>query len=1085
MSLKTQIDALAVRIATEIKGKATAAHTHSNSTITSVDWSKITNIPGNLASSVSWVDVLSKPTTVAGFGITDINSYAPSLTGAGASGAWGIDITGESARTLKVVSPDSRSTVETPESKSAGFYADFKQNGVAGLNDGGGYTGVLTFRPYGNASDWTGGNSFQFGATQNDNIWHRSGSSVTWGAWKKFLDSVNYTEYAVSKDTAQTITASHNFTSTALHLSGHMYHNTFGGTNVYVHYYPSGQSSISAANLRVRAETDYKTLYFSGDGTLSWDGHQIITMKNLGTAVTTTAADSKLWINNDDGGWVPQTGTKVGGITAGTAAQNYFSFSSAAGYLNVAVDGTVYVSEGRYPVWHAGIFNPADYLKLNNPSATGVFLLYSTTAAANFSQADGSYNAHIKVPANQNAILSFEREGQYAIKLGLRTDNSVTIGGWSDTERISFSSDGDIWTKKLGYVSSTFLQDTNLNSHFTKSITIPGSTGYFYPVLIENLTAGGRNGGMYDLTIARSHVHTDGSWMGSYEARITGSISSWGNIVGKVLTYYQQSGSGNFIWGLGDANSSITNNGLIVWLRGGMTHEISSNLPTMQFQLTGPTNGTLTEFGGSVNQAIAEASCRFYDKMNALYIYRGESDSFDRVLTDTTQQMKVGHKIVFPSAGGNYLAVGGTGKTNENNATYSSIAATSGGNLHIDAGSGGLLCLNYYDGASIAFGSGEGSHAAWMSSTGQLYKGNYGDAASQPYWHEGNQPDVNLFKRRGHAINITTDLGHICRYSAPGAYQIVTESNVSFPVPVYTYGTLSKFDSGDSAKSAMYISHHGDVCFTGCWGTDLNGWYTAWTTKNFNPSNYLPKTGGILTGATDVIGTLQVRAPDDAAGIAKIALHRPGYSLVELTSSGNELSVSCQLSVAGDISNGTAKFRGNAIEQVATASHEAEIAINYYGYSSGTAYFRDFSVYDGKGAKVLFVDGSEHSTTFYGPITSTGNITAYSDIKLKDNLEVIQSARSKLHQINGYTYDRIDINERQAGLIAQEVEIVLPEVVTERDGIKGINYGAVSSLLVEAIKDIDNSISQELAELRETVAKQAQLIEFLMNKIKE
>ena len=93
----------------------------------------------------------------------------------------------------------------------------------------------------------------------------------------------------------------------------------------------------------------------------------------------------------------------------------------------------------------------------------------------------------------------------------------------------------------------------------------------------------------------------------------------------------------------------------------------------------------------------------------------------------------------------------------------------------------------------------------------------------------------------------------------------------------------------------------------------------------------------------------------------------------------------------------------------------------------------------------------------------TGNITAYysSDISLKDNIRPIESAVFKVQQIRGVTFDwNKKSNKLQqekghdVGLIAQEVEKVLPEVVEIReDGIKAIQYEKVVPLLVEAIKE--------------------------------
>jgi hypothetical protein len=93
----------------------------------------------------------------------------------------------------------------------------------------------------------------------------------------------------------------------------------------------------------------------------------------------------------------------------------------------------------------------------------------------------------------------------------------------------------------------------------------------------------------------------------------------------------------------------------------------------------------------------------------------------------------------------------------------------------------------------------------------------------------------------------------------------------------------------------------------------------------------------------------------------------------------------------------------------------------------------------------------------------TGNITAYysSDITLKDNVRPIESAIFKVQQIRGVEFDwnkksgKIEQEKgHDVGLIAQEVEKVLPEVIQIReDGIKAVAYEKVVPLLVEAIKE--------------------------------
>ena len=97
-----------------------------------------------------------------------------------------------------------------------------------------------------------------------------------------------------------------------------------------------------------------------------------------------------------------------------------------------------------------------------------------------------------------------------------------------------------------------------------------------------------------------------------------------------------------------------------------------------------------------------------------------------------------------------------------------------------------------------------------------------------------------------------------------------------------------------------------------------------------------------------------------------------------------------------------------------------------------------------------------------GNILATGTVNASSDISLKDNITPIPNAIDKVLQIRGVTFNRNDIedNPRQAGVIAQEVEKVLPEVVSEgEDGIKSVAYGNMVSLLIEAIKEQQGQIN--------------------------
>ena len=98
-----------------------------------------------------------------------------------------------------------------------------------------------------------------------------------------------------------------------------------------------------------------------------------------------------------------------------------------------------------------------------------------------------------------------------------------------------------------------------------------------------------------------------------------------------------------------------------------------------------------------------------------------------------------------------------------------------------------------------------------------------------------------------------------------------------------------------------------------------------------------------------------------------------------------------------------------------------------------------------------------------GAIIASDNITAYgtpSDIRLKENIKVIDNALDKVKQLKGITYDLKSDGNRLTGLIAQDLQKVLPEAVYETSAVDDANdkhlairYGNTVGLLVEAIKE--------------------------------
>ena len=109
----------------------------------------------------------------------------------------------------------------------------------------------------------------------------------------------------------------------------------------------------------------------------------------------------------------------------------------------------------------------------------------------------------------------------------------------------------------------------------------------------------------------------------------------------------------------------------------------------------------------------------------------------------------------------------------------------------------------------------------------------------------------------------------------------------------------------------------------------------------------------------------------------------------------------------------------------------------------------------------LEVNGNVSGTSIY----ASANIVAYSDARSKTNVETISGALDKVDAIRGVTYNKVEDPDgiRYMGVIAQELQEVLPEVVAEgEDGRLAVAYGNIVGVLIEAVKEL----KAEIAELK-------------------
>ena len=134
------------------------------------------------------------------------------------------------------------------------------------------------------------------------------------------------------------------------------------------------------------------------------------------------------------------------------------------------------------------------------------------------------------------------------------------------------------------------------------------------------------------------------------------------------------------------------------------------------------------------------------------------------------------------------------------------------------------------------------------------------------------------------------------------------------------------------------------------------------------------------------------------------------------------------------------------------------------GYTIGIDSSTMFSTVESTSSQFKWYGGTTLAATLSGAgaFTAVGNVTAFSDARVKTNIKTIDNALSKVLALRGVTYNRTDLEDKseQIGVIAQEVKEILPQVVQENDGHYSVAYGNIVGVLIEAIKEQQAQIEE-------------------------
>ena len=197
----------------------------------------------------------------------------------------------------------------------------------------------------------------------------------------------------------------------------------------------------------------------------------------------------------------------------------------------------------------------------------------------------------------------------------------------------------------------------------------------------------------------------------------------------------------------------------------------------------------------------------------------------------------------------------------------------------------------------------------------------------------------------------------------------------------------------------------------------------------------------------DITGTLAVSGTSAFTG--KITSDN-GIDIDNINIDGTTIALSSgtlSVDVAGDINldaGGGDIVLGDDGTQFASLTNTSGNLI----IKSGSTTAATFS-----GANVTFA-----GTLASGAITSSGDVTAFSDMRIKHDIETIEGALAKVSDMRGVYFKRNN-GEAGTGVIAQEIENILPEVVKDGE-YKSVAYGNMVGILIEAIKELKAEVEK-------------------------
>jgi hypothetical protein len=218
----------------------------------------------------------------------------------------------------------------------------------------------------------------------------------------------------------------------------------------------------------------------------------------------------------------------------------------------------------------------------------------------------------------------------------------------------------------------------------------------------------------------------------------------------------------------------------------------------------------------------------------------------------------------------------------------------------------------------------------------------------------------------------------------------------------------------------------------------------------------LTLTSGDLT-VRDILSSRDIRAGNSTVNAVVNAI---SISIGNSTVSG--VLNSTALAVQGIYANGSLGANGQLLFSNGTGLYWASgggATLTANNTDTQTYYFPMSNTVSGAWSNGVV----SNTQLYFVPSTGTLNSTIFnslSDASAKDNVETISDATAIINQLNGVTFNWKNTGDKSSGVIAQDLEKIIPFLVTDTDGTKSVNYSGLIAYLIQAVKELSAKVDR-------------------------